>query len=210
VNQSRGSVARPTSRQRRPATAKCVHKGVLFDVWQWQQARFDGSTATFETLRRPDTVLVLPVTTDGFVIMAEETQPGMSTVLQAIGGRIEENELPEDAALRELREEAGCEAKELRLWDAWQPVSKIDWAVYLFVAHGITKGTRRQLDPGERITLREVPATDLINPDSTLEIDDYELLHKLYFARSDAQERERVRGLLDSSAEQAPSVLRER
>lgn len=197
MNSFKGSIARPESRQRRPSSATRVHKGVLFDVWQWKQVLFNGNTATFETLRRPDTVLVLPVTDDEQVILAEEIQPGTPSVLQAVGGRIEEGESPTDAALRELREEAGYTARELRLWDAWQPVAKIDWAVYLFVAHGISKVSGPQLDAGEQIAIRSIPSIDLIATDAFLAINDYELLHKLYFARSDARERERVRALLD-------------
>ena len=95
---------------------------------QWQQNLFDGTTTTFETIRRPDTVLILPVS-GSEVILAEETQPGRPTVLKALGGRINPGESPEDAAARELLEEAGYRSENLRLWDAWQPAIKLDWAV---------------------------------------------------------------------------------
>lgn len=173
-----------------------VFKGQLFDVWQWEQTLFNGAKAVFETLSRPDTVLVLPVQDDGRVLLAEETQPGMPTRMQCLGGRIEPDESPEDAARRELLEESGYEAQELRLWDAWQPINKIDWAVYLFVAHGLRAISSASPDSGERIVLRNVPAVALLERDSDLVIDDYELLHKLYFARSDERERERVLRLL--------------
>lgn len=194
---SNSITSRPASKQLRPSSAKIVFKGVLFDVWQWQQAFSDGSKKTFETLQRPDTVLILPVLPDGLVILAEEAQPGMVSMLRTLGGRIEPGELPEEAARRELLEESGFAAKELRLWDAWQPVNKIDWAVYLYVAHGLSKQSGTALEAGEKITLRTLPAASLLAPNSDLVIDDYELLHKLYFARSDVRERERVGRLLD-------------
>jgi ADP-ribose pyrophosphatase len=194
---SNSLVERPKSVQRRPSTANLVFNGVLFDVWQWEQTLFDGTKALFETLSRPDTVLILPVTNDAHVILAKETQPGMPTKLQALGGRIELGELPEDAARRELLEESGYIADELRLWDAWQPVNKIDWAVYLYVAHGLNVSSDVNLDAGEMITLSSVPIAALLEPNSELIIDDYELLHKLYFARSDEQERARIIKLLN-------------
>lgn len=188
---------RPVGKQQRPPTADLVYKGKLFEVWQWEQTLNNGTKSMFETLRRPDTVLVLPVLHDGQVILAEETQPGMAPMFRALGGRIEAGELPEEAARRELREESGYVADELRLWDAWQPVNKIDWAVYLYVAHGLSSPSRTTLDAGEMIGLRTLPATALLDRNTPLALDDYELLHKLYFARSDAQEYNRVVRLLE-------------
>lgn len=174
-----------------------VFKGILFEVWQWEQTLFDGTKAVFEGLRRPDSVLILPVLRDGRVILAKEKQPGMSQMLRALGGRIEPGELPEEAARRELFEESGYKAKELRFWDAWQPLNKVDWAVYLYVAHGLSTPSRMSLDPGELVALHTVSAVALLERNSSLVINDYELLHKLYFARSDDRERERVMKLLD-------------
>src|SRR5690349_18635922 len=128
---------RPPCKQPRPATARVVFQGVLFEVWQWEQKLFNGTQVVFETIKRPDTVLVLPVLGDGNVILAEETQPGMPSLLHALGGRVEPGESPEQAARRELMEESGYVAAEFRLWDAWQPLTKIDWAVYLYIALGI-------------------------------------------------------------------------
>lgn len=187
---------RPPSRQPPPDHAVCVFRGVLFEVWQWQQELFNGSTATFESVRRPDTVLILPVSGSD-VILAEETQPGRQTVLRALGGRVNPGESPEDAAARELLEETGYRAEVLRLWDAWQPTVKLDWAVYIFIAHSVVAESAPRLDPGEQIRLRLVSADVLLDSDSALPIDNYELLHKLYHARSSPAERLRLMKLLE-------------
>ena len=42
-----------------PKDARCVFKGVIFEVWQWEQKMFDGSMATFERIKRPDTVVII-------------------------------------------------------------------------------------------------------------------------------------------------------
>lgn len=188
---------RPLHKQQLPSTARLVFKGILFEVWQWEQALFDGKKTVFESLRRPDTVLILPVLSDGRVILAEEKQPGMPSLLQALGGRVEPGESPEQAARRELLEESGYTAERFLLWDAWQPVTKIDWAVYLFVARGLSVTGAAVPDGGEAINLRLVPAAKLLDRDSDLAIDDYELLHKLYYARSCNHEYERVAKLLN-------------
>jgi 8-oxo-dGTP pyrophosphatase MutT (NUDIX family) len=199
---------RPASGQPRPAGARLVFAGVLFEIWQWEQEMFDGSIATFEVACRPDTVLVLPVLDGGQVVLAEEEQPGRRRLLRALGGRVEPGESPLAAARRELREEGGYAARELRLWHAWQPVAKLDWAVYLFVAHGAAADLAPDPDPGERIQLRPVAIQDLLDPSSRLAIDDHKLLEMLYLARSDPEERERLRALLDPDARCYPGEPR--
>ncbi len=54
-------IIRPESKQPMPANAKRVFKGVVFDTYQWEQDMYDGTKKTFEKLKRPDTVVVFPV-----------------------------------------------------------------------------------------------------------------------------------------------------
>jgi len=198
--QSSPGLTRPKSRQPRPPSARIMFRGRVFQVWQWDQTLFDGTTAVFETLSRPDTVLVIPVLGGDQVVLAEETQPGMDPVLHALGGGIKPGEPPEKAAARELLEESGYAAAEFRLWDAWQPVDKIDWAVYLYVAHGIIGQPTPASNPGERIALRTLPAAALLAGDLEHRLDDQELLQKIWFARYNLREEQRVRRLLDPQA----------
>ena len=44
-----------------PENAKLVFKGIIHDIYQWEQEMFDGSKATFERIRRPDTTAVIAV-----------------------------------------------------------------------------------------------------------------------------------------------------
>lgn len=46
-----------------PSQAECKFKGEIFEVYQWPQELYDGSVATFEMLRRADTVKVVAVLT---------------------------------------------------------------------------------------------------------------------------------------------------
>ena len=72
------NIERPKSNQPIPPDAKKVFSGVLFDVYQWEQKMFDGSVATFEKLKRPDTVVVFPVLPNGRIILTEQEQPNDS------------------------------------------------------------------------------------------------------------------------------------
>src|SRR5262249_7028087 len=104
------NIERPQPKQPLPPDAKCVFKGILFDVYQWEQKMFDGTTATFEKLKRHDTVLVIPVTTGKKIIMLEQEQPARPPFISFPGGRLEESENPLQAVHRELMEETGYAA----------------------------------------------------------------------------------------------------
>ena len=156
-------IKRPQSKQPIPSHAKRVFKGVIFDVYQWEQEMYDGTRAIFEKLKRPDTVVVFPVLPDGKIILTEQEQPGKPPFIGATGGRVDEGEDILSAAKRELLEESGYEAKKFILWDARHPVGKIDWVVYTFVAKGLKKVGDLNLDGGEKIKLLPPTLDKLIN-----------------------------------------------
>lgn len=147
------TISRPPSAQPIPPHAKCVFKGILFNVYQWEQADFNGKTQIFEKLTRPDTAVVIPLTPDGKIMYSLQEQPGKQPFFGLFGGRVDEGENVLEAAKRELREETGYEADEWMLFDAVQPTSKIDWCIYTFVAKGCRKTTEQHLDGGEKIDI---------------------------------------------------------
>lgn len=148
------SAIRPVSRQPLPDTAKKVFSGVIFDVYQWDQLQYDGSVKVFEKLKRADTVLVIPITTDGQLLFVEEEQPGKKPFIGFVGGRSEEGENPEEAGRRELLEETGYMCESLTLVEAEQPFSKVEWALYTYIARGCRKVSEQTLDAGEKISLK--------------------------------------------------------
>src|SRR3989338_10465949 len=155
-------INRPKSKQPIPDNAKKCFGGVLFDVYQWEQELYDGSKTTFEKLKRPDTVVVFPVLDDGRIILTEQEQPNKKNFIGATGGRVDEGEDVIDAAKRELLEESGYEAERFVLWTAEQVTSKIDWAIFVFVAKGLQKVAEQNLDAGEKINLKIVTFDEFI------------------------------------------------
>jgi len=191
------NIERPKSKQPIPEHAKRVFKGIMFDTYQWEQEMFDGTKATFEKLKRPDTVVVFPVLPDGRIILTEQEQPGKKPFVGATGGRVDEGEDILTAAKRELLEESGYEAEEFILWDAQQPLGKIDWAVYTFIAKGLKKVADLHLDAGEKIKLLPVTLDELIdiatnNYESFYE---KEVVVKFFEARLDSKKMEELKEL---------------
>lgn len=157
------TIKRPESPQPLPPNAKKVFDGIIFDVYQWEQTLFDGTVQTYEKLKRPDTVLVIPITEDGKIMILDEEQPGKKPFTSVPGGKVDPGENPLNAVKRELLEETGYEATEYALFDAFQPTSKIDWAIYTFVATGCKKTTDTKLEAGEKINMRFVSFDQFID-----------------------------------------------
>jgi ADP-ribose pyrophosphatase len=144
-----------------PDQAECVFKGQIFDVYQWKQPNFDGSEGTFEMLRRPDTVSVICLV-DGKILVIDDEQPHTGTRQSFPGGRVDESDADIIAAAkREVLEETGYSFQNWRLIKVWQPHTKLEWFVHLVLAWEPTGKQEPQLDPGEKITVKELPFNEL-------------------------------------------------
>lgn len=135
---------------RLPQKVKKVFQGKIFSVHQWRQKLYDGSTAVFEMLKRPDTVQVIAVK-DGQILLAREEQPTKKVSFGFFGGRVEPKESPLAAARREFLEETGMAAKRWQLFRVYEPLHKMEWKVFVFVAHDCRQIEKPRLDPGEKI-----------------------------------------------------------
>jgi ADP-ribose pyrophosphatase len=144
-----------------PDRAQQVFEGVIFDVYQWDQTLYDGSTAKFEMLRRPDTVEAICITGDNIIVL-DDTQPHYGSKLTFPGGRVDpEDATIEDAARREIKEETGYEFNQFKLVRIIQPHFKIEWFVYLLVAWDVKGRGASQLDAGEKNTVGEYSFADV-------------------------------------------------
>ncbi len=168
-------VKRPESKQPLPPDAKLVFAGKLFDVYHWQAEAYDGTTRIFEKLKRPDSAMIIPVTEDGKIIMSRQEQPGKQPFTSLIGGRVDEGEDVHEAAKRELLEETGYASEDWELFDAVQPNSKIEWAVYTFIARGCKKIAEQSLDGAEKIELMQVSFEEFVSLVCEDEFNDMEL-----------------------------------
>lgn len=144
----------PTTARHIPKEAKRAFKGIIFDVYQWQQKMFDGTYETFEMLRRPDTVQIIAIK-DGKIVFLQQEQPDIAKIFWELpGGRHDHEEETElEAAKRELLEETGMTFSDWKLIGANVPHHKIDWVVYFFLATGYISQTEQSLDVGEKITV---------------------------------------------------------
>ena len=187
---------RPVARTEKPDNAKKVFEGVLFNIYQWQQEMFDGSTTTFESLERRDTVTIIPVTEDGKIIMTKQEQPCAGTFWSLPGGIMDPGEEVFVAAKRELMEETGHFSDDWQEFFATQPSGKIDWAAYVFIAKNCQVKSTPTPDAGEKIQL------ELVNYDRFLELMKEKSFRNhdvvLHYFRMTDEEKDEFRNLLSS------------
>ena len=136
-----------------PSHAKKVFSGQLYDLYQWEQLMFDGSTQIFEKLKQPDVVSVICVTADKKILITNEEQPNIGSFVGLPGGRIEQGEDPYNSAIRELSEETGYTSDSIELWQSVQPATKIDYKIHYFIAKNCQLTTIQNLDVGEKISV---------------------------------------------------------
>jgi len=166
-----------------PPQSKKVFTGEIFDVYHWQQEMFDGTTETFEMLKRPDTLQIIPVIGNK-ILIAREEQPNKPLFTGLLGGRRDGDENPLAGAQRELREETGCESDNWELYRSFEPYTKMDWNVHIYIARQCEKKYDPMLDAGERITVDSVSFEEfldiVISPDFYGQEFAHEILSNLY------------------------------
>lgn len=139
-----------------PKKAKRVFSGVVYDVYQWREKNFDGSSALFEAVKRADSVQIIALQ-DGQVCLGYERQPGTKPFYSLIGGRMDPGEKPLAAAKRELREETGMVSNRWELLEVYEVPGRIEWRLYYYIAHDCYEVGKQHLDAGEKIKVMKVP-----------------------------------------------------
>lgn len=143
------------SHMKLPSNAKKVFQGKIFSIYQWEQELYDGSTATFEALKRTGTIQIIPTMGDK-ILLSHEEQPAKPRSFTFLGGRQEPDEEPLITAKRELLEETGMQSDDWELLKVYHNEGKIDWDIYLYAARDCKKVAEPNLDAGEKINVLEV------------------------------------------------------
>ena len=136
-----------------------------FDIVHEDVTLPDGTETDFDFLREGDSVVVLPFTPDGDVVLIEEWRQAVKRVNRALpAGSVEAgDDEPRDAVDRELREETGYEARSVEhLYTAEPANGYADSVFHYFLAEGCEPTAEQDLDFNESIRVETTDFEDLL------------------------------------------------
>ncbi|GAA0206996.1 NUDIX hydrolase [Halobaculum roseum] len=125
-----------------------------FDVRRDDVRLPDGTETDFHYVDEPRTVVILPLTPDGDVVLVEEWRQAVGRVNRGLpAGGVEDDDADlAAAARRELREETGYEAESIDRLRAIEPANGFANSVHhYFLARGCTPSADLELDFNESI-----------------------------------------------------------
>ncbi len=146
-----------------PDNATCVFEGVLYSTYHWPQSLFDGSTTTFEMLKRRDTVVMIGIDGEQLIIIEEDQPHSGKRVTFPAGSAEQTDNSAIDAAKREMLEETGYNFSEWKLVKVKQPANDIEWFVHIWLASSPISINEQQTDAGERITVKKMSFSEVKN-----------------------------------------------
>lgn len=179
-----------------PANAKQVFEGVIYDVYQWPQELYDGTTVTYERVNRQNTVSVLGITKNKQILLIEEEQPHRPKHISLMAGKVDPGESPEEAAKRELLEETGYQAETLEPWFEYEPDLNVDWTVFVYIARNIEKVADQNLEGGEKITPQLFTFDEFISLASSEKFKALQIKMRILEAKLDPKKMSQLKNLL--------------
>jgi ADP-ribose pyrophosphatase len=128
---------------------KCKGNVVLFGVFE---EKIGKAKIKRDVVKFPKTVGILPlIGKDKIVLIRQFRFPINKEIWEIPAGKLDRGEKPEIGARRELKEETGYEAKELKkIGEFYLSPGYSTEYMYLFLARGLKKG-KQSLDKGEKI-----------------------------------------------------------
>jgi ADP-ribose pyrophosphatase len=111
---------------------------------------------------------IIALTPDNKVIVAEQFRPGPELVYQELpGGNIEEGENPQEAVMRELREETGYTSDEVEFIGITRKDAYMNATWYFYLAKNCHQVHPQELDDGEFVEVRLITIEELIESAKT-------------------------------------------
>lgn len=172
--------------------SKETFRGHLLHVFRDVVTLPNGRTAEREWVKHPGAAAVIPITDEGEVILVRQYRyPVRRFTLEIPAGKMDViGEEPLVCACRELAEETGCTAREMKyLTSVATAVGFTNEKIYIYLARGLAMGPQN-LDEDEFINIEKYPLEEAVNMVLTGKIIDAKSCVAILLA--DRMEKERV------------------
>lgn len=157
----------------------------LFTVKAVEVTLPDGNEKTFEMIDIQNAVTILPMDDENNVYLVEQYRIGArKNLLELPAGKIEKGEDPLLTAQRELREETGMDAKEIKhLGNFYMTPGYANEYMYCYLATGLFPSPLTP-DADEFINLHKIPLGEISALIQNGKIEDSKTLAVLFFAQT--------------------------
>lgn len=140
--------------QEEPIRAKRIFEGKVINLRIDTVRLPNGKEAEREIVEHPGAVAIVPILSDGRVIMVRQYRhPAGKILLEIPAGKLDKGEDPEHCALRELEEETGYYCQELRhLTSTWTTPGFSNEMIHIYSATNL-EATSQKLDEDEFLSI---------------------------------------------------------
>ncbi|MCB9741762.1 MAG: NUDIX hydrolase [Alphaproteobacteria bacterium] len=161
-----------------------IFKGRIIDLGVETVELPNGLSVELEIIRHPGAVAIVPVHADGTVTLIHQHRHGADGLIYEVpAGLLEEGEVPDLAARRELKEETGLKTKRLvRLGTIHTTPGFTDERIWIFLATELTQGPAAP-EPDEVIEVVRMPLEQAIEMVDAGEITDAKTICALWKAQ---------------------------
>ena len=126
---------------------KTTHKGTFLTLKSDKVLLPNGNTSTREWIKHPGAVCCVPILPNGKIVLIRQYRYAVKKeMIEIPAGKLDQNEIPEKCALRELEEEIGYRANKLTLLaNIYPAVGFTNEKMWLYLAEKLVK-TEQSLD----------------------------------------------------------------
>ena len=154
--------------------SRTAFSGRIFDIKVDDIELPDGRDAEREILIHPGGVVILPITSDGEVILVRQYRYAVGrTLLELPAGKLEKGEDPKEAAVRELREETGNIANTIKEFGNIIPIAGYSSEImHGYLCDDMTDAGIQDLDEDEFVEIVKMPLEEVAEKIVSGEIQD--------------------------------------
>ena len=163
--------------------SRLAFEGRLFDVRVDRVRLPNGRRTTREIVIAPNSVCVVPLDEDGNVYLVRQyRKPPDQVLLEVVAGGVDKGEAAEEAARRELQEEAGLKAESMELLSFfWMSPGFCTEGMHAYLATGLRVGENAP-EEDESIEVVQVKLSDVPELIASGEIQDCKSIASLMLA----------------------------
>ena len=152
-----------TNLEEKPIKSKMVFQGQLLEIYRDKVLLPNGEACIREWVDHPGAVCCIPILPSGKIALIKQYRYAVKKeMIELPAGKLDNKEIPEACALRELEEEIGYKAETLTLLTNIHPaIGFVNENMWLYLAENLVK-TESNLDSDEFLELIPTKLEDAV------------------------------------------------